>query len=200
MARAFTKNEREAIETLLLEKAKELFLQYGYQKTSIAQITEAVGIAQGSFYLFFRSKEALYFRLLEKEETYFQNLLLNFNFNEKDSPKSALKQVFQIVLKELENNRLMKDLIHQDQLFRLRQRLSHGTLEKHFLRDTTVFQKILTTWEKQGLRLNITPEVFVAVFRTLFIVILQKEIIGENVFKSTLDLLLTSIVNEIIDS
>ncbi|MDA8233479.1 MAG: TetR/AcrR family transcriptional regulator [Clostridia bacterium] len=41
----------------ILQAAAELFAQLGYEKTSVSQIVKKVGVAQGTFYLYFDSKE-----------------------------------------------------------------------------------------------------------------------------------------------
>lgn len=48
-----TKKER------ILEAAMELFQEKGYEKTSVSQIVGRAGMAQGTFYLYFKSKNAL---------------------------------------------------------------------------------------------------------------------------------------------
>ena len=43
----------------LLEAAEGCFAELGYHDASVVKITEAAGVAQGTFYLYFPSKEAL---------------------------------------------------------------------------------------------------------------------------------------------
>ncbi len=52
-------------EMKILEAAKELFLRYGVKKTTIDDIANQAGIAKGSVYLVFTSKEELFTRLAE---------------------------------------------------------------------------------------------------------------------------------------
>ena len=48
----------------LLEAAEEVFAQVGYHDASIVKITEAAGVAMGTFYLYFRSKKEIFDELL----------------------------------------------------------------------------------------------------------------------------------------
>ena len=50
--------------TRLLEAAEEVFAQVGYHDASIVKITEAAGVAMGTFYLYFRSKKEIFDELL----------------------------------------------------------------------------------------------------------------------------------------
>jgi AcrR family transcriptional regulator len=47
----------------LLEVAEALFLDAGYGKTSVSRIVKTAGVAQGTFYLYFASKEAILLEL-----------------------------------------------------------------------------------------------------------------------------------------
>lgn len=43
----------------LMDAAQELFLMLGYQQTTVSMIVKKVGVAQGTFYYYFASKEAI---------------------------------------------------------------------------------------------------------------------------------------------
>lgn len=68
-------NKREKI----LEAGKKLILELGYAKTKVEKITEAVGIAKGSFYNYFDTKEdfllAMISEGLEKRRKEFSSVL-----------------------------------------------------------------------------------------------------------------------------
>ncbi|NJM06002.1 TetR/AcrR family transcriptional regulator [Candidatus Gracilibacteria bacterium] len=63
----FSDNERIHIRAALINTAGRLFVQQGLKKTSLEELTAAVGIAKSSFYSFFTSKEELYLELLMLE-------------------------------------------------------------------------------------------------------------------------------------
>ena len=44
----------------LLEAAERVFAEVGYHEASIVKITEAAGVGQGTFYLYFESKKAVF--------------------------------------------------------------------------------------------------------------------------------------------
>ncbi len=44
----------------LLEAAEQVFAELGYHEASIVKITEAAGVGQGTFYLYFASKKAVF--------------------------------------------------------------------------------------------------------------------------------------------
>ena len=69
---AFTEQKNEMIRKDLLDEALRCAVTIGMRRTSVEQLTEAVGIAKGSFYKVFPSKDLLFFAVLENihAETY----------------------------------------------------------------------------------------------------------------------------------
>lgn len=57
MAVAFTQEQRDEIQRKLIEAGFKLSTTIGFKKMTIAKITEAAGVAIGSFYIFYDSKE-----------------------------------------------------------------------------------------------------------------------------------------------
>lgn len=106
MARAFSDKEKEAIRSALLEKGREMFGAYGLKRTGVAELARAVGIAPGSFYSFFDSKEELLFAVMEEEEkrihVHFASLLSG------DLTRSKLKQLLVEGVAIAEENSLLR--------------------------------------------------------------------------------------------
>ena len=50
--------------TRLLEAAESVFAELGYHEASIVKITEAAGVGQGTFYLYFASKKEIFEELM----------------------------------------------------------------------------------------------------------------------------------------
>lgn len=59
-----TTRNGKATFNLILRAAEMLFLENGYHKTTVADITKKAGVAAGTFYLYFPSKISLYQHLL----------------------------------------------------------------------------------------------------------------------------------------
>jgi hypothetical protein len=50
--------------THIIEKAKAVFMQYGYTKTSMEDIAKAVGLNKASFYHYYANKQDLFFNVI----------------------------------------------------------------------------------------------------------------------------------------
>lgn len=59
MPKAFSEEEKEQIKNQILETAVELFHNKGTKSINIQELTRRAGIAQGSFYSFWKDKDAL---------------------------------------------------------------------------------------------------------------------------------------------
>jgi AcrR family transcriptional regulator len=71
MPRALTEKEKCIQCDILLEKGKEIVFRYGIKKTSIDEIAKAAGMAKGTFYHHFESKEDYIYKLLWKIHQHF---------------------------------------------------------------------------------------------------------------------------------
>lgn len=76
MPNAFTEEEMTRIRSALIEAGIRLSKELGLQKMSVEKLTEAVGIAKGSFYLFFGSKEDFILAIAEYAGNETQKMLL----------------------------------------------------------------------------------------------------------------------------
>ncbi|MBB3068623.1 AcrR family transcriptional regulator [Paenibacillus baekrokdamisoli] len=57
--------QRDLRKTQLLEIAVERFAKYGYQNTKISDIVNQAGVAQGTFYWYFKSKEVVALEIIQ---------------------------------------------------------------------------------------------------------------------------------------
>lgn len=91
MPQIFDKIGRDKVRQQLLEAGFQLIKQYGMKKTSIADIAKATGMATGTFYNFFSSKEefiyqiVLHKRAIVKDK--FDSLIINGKIGREDFRK-----------------------------------------------------------------------------------------------------------------
>ncbi|HKL30865.1 MAG TPA: helix-turn-helix domain-containing protein [Natrialbaceae archaeon] len=105
--RGFSDEERDEIEAELLETARDLFTKFGYKKTSVKDVTEPVGIAEGTFYRFFDTKSELYARvlLLEQEELV---SAVEAEVRAVDAPDEKLERLLRTWAREFEKRPLLR--------------------------------------------------------------------------------------------
>jgi TetR/AcrR family transcriptional regulator, fatty acid metabolism regulator protein len=73
--RSLKEKQRQERQALILQAAEEVLMEKGYHETSIEEIASRVGIAKGTVYLHFASKEELVFALFEQDLEKFLQLV-----------------------------------------------------------------------------------------------------------------------------
>lgn len=188
MVKGFNEKEKQIIRDTLLEKGKELFGTYGLKKTSITDLTKAAGIAQGSFYLFFNSKEELFFEIFELEEERIKSNIIDF-FKANRVTKKYFKEALRRGLEMMRTNPIIKRVHMEDEYKILFRKLPPERLERHFEQDTGIIFPLIEQWQKEGLIIRRKPEVIASLMRALYVVTLHRDVIGDEIFEETMDLL-----------
>lgn len=106
---------REARRTQLKEAALAVFAERGFHATSVADLIAAAGVARGTFYLYFDSKEALFLELLD-------DLMAELRAGIKGvdpspgapSVRAQLPHVIARVLKVVANNRSLTRILFRE--------------------------------------------------------------------------------------
>ena len=68
MAIAFTQEQKDEIQEKLIEAGFELSTSIGFKKMTVATVAKSAGVAVGSFYIFFDSKENFVLALIKEAE------------------------------------------------------------------------------------------------------------------------------------
>jgi AcrR family transcriptional regulator len=96
----------------ILAAATGVFSKYGYEKTSIARICAAVGIARGTLYQYFRDKQSLFRALVDEQVEQIQHFVEPIDWQASDFPEPE-RVLYQRLL-------LIFELIHDhEDVFRL---------------------------------------------------------------------------------
>lgn len=112
----------------LLQSAKELFSKKGYYETKVSDIVEKSGVAQGTFYIYFKSKEEIFLELVKSLHLDLMERLEKYIKIEKDC-QSLIKDFVKEFLTEVYNNREIAEIFFS-QLFGLNQEFKKLYLKK----------------------------------------------------------------------
>jgi AcrR family transcriptional regulator len=191
MPKAFTKSEKKRLKNKLFDTGEELFSQYGLKKTTIKDLTQAVGISQGAFYSFFDSKEELYFAILEKEEEAIQNKVLKSQLLEGQISASNFKKLLLNALQTVEKSSLLKSLYQNKEDYQqLLRKLPAEKIEAHIEHDKDKLKPLISKLKEENKIIDKNSAVITAVIRSLFLLTLHKEEIGKDIYPETIDLII----------
>lgn len=89
---------------IILEAAQELFSLKGFEKTTMAEVAQAAEIAAGTIYLYFESKEELFYALIQEG---MRELMVNLKkaVSAERQPDLKLQLLMQIPFEFFEKNR-----------------------------------------------------------------------------------------------
>ncbi|WP_077318109.1 TetR/AcrR family transcriptional regulator [Virgibacillus proomii] len=198
MSRRFNEYEKQFIANSLIEQGKILFSKFGFQKTSILEITKNVGIAQGTFYKFFNSKEELYFVILEMEEEKIKEQFTNVDIFKENQPNKAIKSMLRQMIKTIETNPLIRELYFGSNMEKMLRKLPPEVLEKHFNNDATSLLSLIEKWKNEGIIVEVNPQIIAGILRSLFVLTLHQKEIGVEVYQETMDLFIDLTVDGLI--
>ena len=179
MAR-ITSEQRTKIQNDLLHKGKALFIQYGFLKTSIDDIVQACGIAKGSFYTYYSSKEELYYAILRKEEAIKKEIMVEI-MRETLPPKELLVRFFEKSWQAIEGNPFLQSLYQRGEFERIVSRLPQELLDEHAREDLKESAEFVRWLQAKGIT-ETDPEVLIGLFRTVILIPLHRGEIGEEIF------------------
>lgn len=198
MVRGFDIEEKLKIRQALIDNGRNLFTQFGFQKTSIREITKKTGIAPGTFYRFFESKEALYFEILEQEEEKLREIFVDENIFEERAPKQRMKDILQHILQAVEQNPFIQELYASDTMNTLVRNIPGEHFKEHTSGDAAFVRLIIGKLEEEGWTIEKKPEVIAGLFRSVFLLTLHKKEIGEKVYAEVIATFIDLIVDRII--
>lgn len=96
----------------ILEASRKLFLRYGFDKTTVADIAKQAGISKGGIYLYFKSKDQIMEQLLLKE-MYEQNERW-IDFVLKDPEGGLLHGMYKNQLKAIIESEFIMSILKRD--------------------------------------------------------------------------------------
>jgi AcrR family transcriptional regulator len=194
MPTAFNTIERREIRTALLSQGKDLFAKYGLKRTGIADLTQAAGIAQGSFYLFYKSKEELYFDILEREEQELGRTILA-NLSDKDLTRKSLKKMLENSLELICGNSFIRNLIENNEYGYLVRKIPKKKMRDHLLAESQLIKAAVRRFQSEGSLKRVRPEVMGGLLHALFLLYLERKTIGEEIFPDVLELVIDAIAD-----
>ena len=83
---------RDELRRLILDAAREAFVEYGYEGVSMRQLAEKVGCTHGNLYVHFKDKEALFDALVEESFDQFAESLRIPESKKRTDPVKALRE------------------------------------------------------------------------------------------------------------
>lgn len=169
-----------------MTKGKELFIKYGLAKTSIDDIVQACGIAKGSFYKFFDSKEELFYVILQDQEE-ISNRLIGGHLQKDLPPKELIASFLHMAYQMADENPLLhqwfQERDHERILRKIPQHLRTNYAQAHTEKGISFAQILID----RGVLKDVDPEVANGVLKAVLMLRLNKDELGKDMFPRIMD-------------
>lgn len=174
MPRAFNREQQQAIRETLLESGRELFARLGLRRTTVRDLARAAGIAQGSFYKFYGSKEDLFFEILEGEEQAFFAGWAR-ELQARPLTRRRLKRILIEGFERFRDHPFLGSLLARGEYAQLRRHIPDSQLRDHIEGEIDLMGHTVRTLRRQGLVRTVDPKLLVAMLHAFFLLLVHQE-------------------------
>ena len=192
--RVFTEEEKSQIKFIMLEAGFSLLKKYGMTHTTISKITEAAGIAKGTFYHFWKNKEEYMADLILYHRQKMIPVLISedvLNGKRKLGEEDARKYLHAVVDEEIS---IYPHLTLEDEakLFK-----NTDTFEPDIEKESAITGELLRHLD--NVRKDVSLPLIANMTKLLVIASESREELHEAVYKETIDTLVDTILNLIFE-
>lgn len=185
--------------TVLFNCGKELFSSKGFKDTNVSDITKMAGMAVGTFYNYYPSKEKLFLDIFQNENVMLKQSIMKVVDLDED-PVKLVKKSLSLNIIGMNSNPILREWYNRDAFSKIEQqyREENGVAKYDFVFNS-VFE-FINQWQVQGkIRKDIDGDLIMAFFMALINIDTHKEEIGLQYFPQIIDYLTEFIMKGLTD-
>ena len=197
MPRGFSEQEKERIREGLLEQGRTFLSTYGIRRTNVEDLTRSVGISKGAFYLFYGSKEELFYEVLSRWEDEYHAELLGAAVRPGVAPREQVEEFLRVAFSVWKVHPLFTrfDPAEYEHLLR---RLPEDKVEANLRKDEVFVGRLLDLWCENSVELDCDPDLFFGLMPALFFVSLHEEEVGRDAYPAVIEFFVSSIAGQVV--
>lgn len=197
MPKGFSEREKEHIRGRLVDRGGSFLTTYGIRKTSVEDLTRAAGISKGAFYLFYASKEELFFEVLERFEDEYQADMLGSAVQPGVPPRQQVRDFLRRAFSVWKANPLFARFDREEYGYLLR-KLPEEKVRSNLNKDQVFVSRLLGQWREQGVVVDCDPDKFLGLMRALFFISLHEQDLGQDVYPEVIEFFIESISQSLV--
>jgi len=140
-------SKRENRRGKIIKVAAGLFSEKSYHDVTVDDIADKVGVAKGTIYLYFPSKEKLYLEILEDSYEAIESLLER-EIAKTDPSTSKLRKVLSLIFEYYRINLAVLRILSRDETHLIKEHFEFT--ERWRMRRIKLYEKILEKGQKEG--------------------------------------------------
>ena len=179
----------------IFNSGKELFSIKGFKDTNIADITKRAGVAVGTFYNYFASKDKLFMEIYMEENVKLKHTIME-SVNPNDPPLKLIMEFMALNYEGMNANPILKEWYNREVFIKLEQqfREENGVQAVDFLFGGV--SELVKQWQADGkMRKDIDVTLIMAMFSALINIDTHKEEIGFAYFPQVLEYLTEFVID-----
>ncbi|MHC5248085.1 TetR/AcrR family transcriptional regulator [Enterococcus sp. LJL90] len=192
MPRSLTDQEKKIQRNLLLKHGKDLITRYGLSRVSVDDIVKDAGVAKGSFYNYFSSKDdfiySLIFQLHEEGFAQIKDVLKKIAHLPSSEKRQQIKVFFLKLLKNPQQRFFIEEHNEVQQFLLRYSKADLAALEKL---EQENYQQIFDSLNLQGKQIEILQNAI----HILFFGVSHEEILIDGYIDSTVEILLDGLLS-----
>lgn len=197
MPRGFSEEEKERIRGGLLEHGRTFLTTYGIKRTNVEDLTRAVGISKGAFYVFYASKEELFYEVLSLWENEYHTELLEAAVRPGVTPRRQVEEFLRAAFSVWKAHPLFTNFDPEEYEHLLR-RLPEEKVEANLRKDEVFVGRLLDLWRANGVDIECDADLFLGLMRSLFFVSLHEEDVGRDAYPAVIGFFISSIAGRVV--
>lgn len=179
MPRIFSEEDRSIIKNKMISEGIAQLATKSYKSISLDEITASVGIAKGTFYNFFSSKEHFFYEVMQQIKE--DNRVELYALIEQGCPSK--ERVYACLSNRYLNKKTVYHYFTLDEMKLILRRIPEGDYKN----DSTQFAEILL--EKMGIQKKNVSEVVVNLFHVLAMTASNRNLLESKAYEETISVL-----------
>lgn len=168
---------------------KHLFSTKGFKDTNVAEIMKMAGMAAGTFYNYYPSKEALFLDIYNDENVALKKGIMEVLDIDAD-PIQVVRRMLRLNLEGMNKNPILRQWYDRESFSKIEKKFreENGLGRVDFLYSS--FIEIVRKWQAEGrMRRDIDAEMIMAIFTALVVTETHKDEIGLDYFPRLIEYL-----------
>ena len=192
MPQIFDKVGRDRVRIQLLETGFELIKQHGMKKTSVSEIAKKTGIATGTFYNFFPSKEEFIYQLVVYKRQSVKEAFDELTANGKADREKFRQYLCRIYLEDNDVFQYLSD--EEINILRSRWKEEYWKNERN---DEQTSKWVLSCLS--GLKQDVDWKVFAYFTKSISLIRHGKEKLYEEEYEATIEMFIDAIIDHLFE-
>lgn len=170
----------------MFDAARELFLEHGFKKTSVSDITSKAQVAVGTFYKYYESKEQIFCEVYDAENERSKRSIIA-QMDTSQPPKVVVKNFLDAVLQTCSNNNILAEWYGSSDINKMiTSKYAQNNKHNYFVYSFLIEQ--IKLWQASGqFRQDMSIETMIALFDMLIVIDHHKNEVGSEHFPAALE-------------